>query len=458
MPLLFSQHAKLRPALFLAAHLALPLCVLAYSAYCALAQRPQWSAALLPSPLARLVSSAHWRQLAPHVASSLTRAWAHGEAEGVLALALEQGLGPLANASARAASALGVEPGTAEAADAPALLAALRAARAATAAWEAAQGTSLLSRAFTLLNLAFLVGVLGVLASLGPVLARFVAGLAHLALLVWQRFLAYVWQTCALLAAALVLHSAGDAALALDARVYLVLLAAGVCWGATACVLLEAERALELDGAEAARGLLGATLPLAVGPLLLAPLAHACGSALLGFLAVGALFALLGFGVRSFGAGLAIGYSGLDALRRCFAVGALLLALQALLQGGALGPAAAAAAAPFHAGMQVFGATQMYLAQLILCSPFSGGALAPSLLGLPMVGLLALGLVVGTLVPNMAALANTACVFFFLHALDVLTFASSRLGFWLAVLVVSLGLCGSALYAHSHPQLLASLA
>ena len=390
MPLLFSQHALEHPALFLAAHGLLPVLVLAYSAYCALWQRPAWSLAHLPSPLAALVPSTSWAQHQAHVAATLTGAWAHGEAEGLLALALEQGCSAavLANATALAARALGVGEGAAPA-DAPALLAALRAARTATAAWEAAHGSSLFSRAFTLVNAAFLVGVLGVLASGGPVLAQFVAGLVHLALLVWNKCLVYAWQSCVLVAGALVLHSAGDAALAEDARVYLTLLTAGLCWGAMASVLVEAGHVLHEYPAGAAgeqpsrppryeqlRGLLRQTLPLAAAVLLLAPLAHACRSQLLGFVSVAALFALLGFGVESVGFGIALGYHGLDGLRRCFCVGALLVALQALLQGGVLGPSAAAAAAPFHAGMQVLGGTQMYLAQLILSSPFSGGALA----------------------------------------------------------------------------------
>ena len=48
-------------------------------------------------------------------------------------------------------------------------------------------------------------------------------------------------------------------------------------------------------------------------------------------------------------------------------------------------------------------------------------------------------------------------MFFYLHALEVLTFATGKGSFWLALLVASLGLCGGALYAHHHPQLLSSL-
>ncbi len=131
--------------------------------------------------------------------------------------------------------------------------------------------------------------------------------------------------------------------------------------------------------------------------------------------------------------------------------------LQTLVNGSALGAGAPAVAAPFRAGLQVFGATNLYLACLIDYSPWrlhKAGSWGPYFLAL-----LVAGVAGGTLIPRMAALANTALVFSYLHALDRLSHFFCRDGpSFGGMLAVSTFLMAGAGLAHLRPEAVAALA
>jgi hypothetical protein len=188
----------------------------------------------------------------------------------------------------------------------------------------------------------------------------------------------------------------------------------------------------------------------------------------MGFVAVAALYGALGFGVLPFPGGYAVGFGSKGSLVRCSCVGALLLTAHACARAGLLasvfagGPGADSAAAflaPFSGGLQTFGSSALFLGLLILASPFVSGEGRWVAYALIFTFVLAAGVAVGNLVPGMGATANAAYVFGYLFALDLTTWGAAVLGgnLWLAIFAASAGAFGGALYAHAHPELVASV-
>ena len=460
------------PLATLARVLLPPLLLLVFAWLSALAPaRAREAAAAVRLPRVLAIATGHWSRVLPRHAVNRTEAWALGEAHGRLSAAVEAlaetdvgaggagGAAPasvaarldrLAAAESAAAAALG--PGATVAAGATgstaALLKALAAARNATAELEAQRGAaSFVGRLFTLVNLAWTVGSIGVLVSIGPVAAQFVAGLVRLALLLWHRFLAYLWQPGVYALAAAVLQSSADESLSADVRAQTLFC---VCGLAALVFAATARNLARYLGATAGNGEAVASAFVA---LLMAPAALAVRSPLMGFFSISGLFGALGF-VAPFAVtgGFALGFDGEGSLERCSRAGAALLALEAALKAGLLGAGAADAATPFAAGLQVFGTLALLLAQLILASHtgWRGGSSGATQAKFAVV--IAMCVAVGTLLPGMSAVANTGLVFAYLHALEWLSLQAGRASFFAGVLMLSLGLIAAAAAAHTWPE------
>lgn len=104
--------------------------------------------------------------------------------------------------------------------------------------------------------------------------------------------------------------------------------------------------------------------------------------------------------------------------------------------------------------MQVFGASAFYLAFLIKSSSLAHGFDGPaaSLMAIALVA----GIVVGALV-GLVSLRNTAFVFSYLFALDVIMWLSGKQSVWLGIFVASIMLTVAAYALHSRPHVLVAL-
>eukprot|EP00741_Cyanophora_paradoxa_P024883 tig00000317_g24024.t1 len=194
--------------------------------------------------------------------------------------------------------------------------------------------------------------------------------------------------------------------------------------------------------------------------LSLAPGALQFDSRLLGFLAVLAFYAVLGFSVVPVGLCWYVGWGSQDAMSRTAATSLVLLlgAAAARFGVGALAPAASALFRPFASGIQCMGTIALYLALLIMASPGMRGFKYWRANGAMIVCLLA-GLFVGSVFAY-PAVFNVACTFSVLFVsekvLELPVWRSAG-GVWLLLLAGSASLYYLALWLHSHPGFVASL-
>jgi hypothetical protein len=383
-----------------------------------------------PSLLAPI--SSHWRSLELPAPRGLEHAFDLGVAEAQLADVFSGGrpLPPDLAATVRGLLGAAAPPAPG---DVDALRSAVRALRAgAVAADAAARRGSPLSRAFRVVNVLWLLGIVGVCLTVRAVSARFAAWLYKALRSAWvmvlRPLLLAVWKPFACAAAAGVLLRCGDTGVNVDVRAYSCL---------SAALLAAASLAADL---KQEFWLLGVGSYLAA---LLAAAATATGSQLLGFFAVVAAFTALGFGHAAFPGGYVVGFSGREALERCMLASAVLVS--ALLVGRALQPDALLA--PFAAGVQTYAAAAGFLAGLIRCSLSNQP--------LRMWAALLAGAAAGELAP-LKGLANTAYVFAYLHLLSELwRLTTGNLA--LCVFLLSCCLIATAVGAHVWAVELAAL-
>mmetsp|Transcript_17130 Transcript_17130/g.55659 ORF Transcript_17130/g.55659 Transcript_17130/m.55659 type:complete len:464 (-) Transcript_17130:875-2266(-) len=196
----------------------------------------------------------------------------------------------------------------------------------------------------------------------------------------------------------------------------------------------------------------------------LAPVAVAAQSKLLGFFAVAAVYADLGFVVYPFFFGYFVGFLSEPAITRCEVTSVLLLSAYAATRK----TLPERVAVPFRSAVAVFGTIALGMAELIASnlyfikeenhphrSLFTRKYYLRNLLS---IALLTTAMAAGHLVPS-PAIANTSLVFFVLWAVEkLLEFAASTAFFlWPCVLLVSIYLWWASLWLRAHDDFLPSL-
>jgi hypothetical protein len=412
-----------------ALQLSLPTTLLLFAALCAF--QPDTAAHVsrqlrLPS---LLVAAPDWYASRPVVVRTPSQAWALGYATAELAVLPSASL-------ARAQAALENVGARVDNKDRDAVLKMLQEVGEETQRGERGRGASI-ARAFSLVNAAFFVGILGICLSIGPVLYPLIRRLRGVLLWAWTNVVSHCWRPFLFYSCLCVVSSSADARIGLDVRVYVSLLAALL----SALALLTVER---VD-----------VIMLYISALLTC-LAIATGSPnLLGFLAVNALFYSLGFCNFAIPGGYAIGFSGGDAKDRCLVLSTLFLSLSIASKAGVLPPYVIPSLALFERGLHVFGCTVFFLNLLIRASFFSSDKNA-MLCRCLLPAFLAAGVVCGTLLP-FPTLLNTSWTFSYFVAMDLIAFLSSSAGFFCSMLLSSLALCLGAYHAQLHPELVMAL-
>mmetsp|Transcript_17121 Transcript_17121/g.55613 ORF Transcript_17121/g.55613 Transcript_17121/m.55613 type:complete len:461 (-) Transcript_17121:875-2257(-) len=196
----------------------------------------------------------------------------------------------------------------------------------------------------------------------------------------------------------------------------------------------------------------------------LAPVAVAAQSKLLGFFAVAAVYAVLGFVVYPTVFGYAVGFLSKSAVTRCEVASVLLLSAYAATRR----TLPERVAVPFRSAVAVFGTIALGMAELIASNLyFIAEENHPHrplftrkyyLRNLLSIALLTTAMAAGHLVPS-PAIANTSLVFFVLWAVEkLLEFAASTAFFlWPCVLLVSIYLWWASLWLRAHDDFLPSL-
>jgi len=310
---------------------------------------------------------------------------------------------------------------------------------------------------FNLANFLWMIGILGVAVSIGPA-AIALFGPAIRALLAWAHtgaLLAHyvarplypalaLYACTALVAAAHLQPAPAGSRLALG----------GVVLATLALALFMALHAPDPPPPNTDPVLILNTFLV----LCLVPLAHAHGSQLLGFFAAAALFGALGFSVIPMGLGWAVGWANEDTMLNTAAASGCLLALAAAARTT---PQGTRLLAPFQLGVSVFGTLCLLLAGLIRTSRWyptkPGAALGYVGANVGYAALLLAMVAWGALGGSMSVY-STAATFTALYLSDkaVEWCVFTGLG-WVAVLLVSVGLCGGAWFIHTHPTWLVSM-
>lgn len=296
--------------------------------------------ARLPAPLERIAVTDWARVLPPH-ATNLSHAWELGIAEGTLASSLENGLSKKV-VEAAAAQAVNLLVGSGFGANfssdtekEPAkVLDAIRQAKMTTMATENKKGlVSFVKNAFSLANALWLIGILGVTASISPVLVFALPSVVGFLMRFWMMAWQYLrpiwwltWRPVLYYFAAGAFSSAGNTEISLDVRVYSLLTVAIFC-GAAAAYTMMILSLLDMVTKDAAESLVFA---FACG--LLVPLAHILSSKLLGFLAVLCFFSACGMGMRAFPGGYVIGFTSRSALDRSVVVSLAIVSFSVLVR------------------------------------------------------------------------------------------------------------------------------
>lgn len=193
-----------------------------------------------PSLLAPI--STHWQSLELPAPRGFEHAFNLGVAEAQLAEAVAGGrpLPPALEASVRGLLGAAAPPPLA---GAETLRSAVLALRAGAVAADAASRGSLLSRTFSVVNVMWLLGILGVCLTVRFVVARFAAwlydALRRAYVVVVRPLLLVAWKPLACITAASVLLRCGDADVSVDVRVFSCLSAALLAWAPLAADLSE---------------------------------------------------------------------------------------------------------------------------------------------------------------------------------------------------------------------------
>jgi hypothetical protein len=414
--------------------------------------------ARLPEPLARL-GKGHWTRVLPVHAKNRTQAWQLGAVEGRLATLLNGDAkgapGALAAATTDALVLLLASGYKEPERDAVALLAALRAAKTVTAESETRDGVvSFVSRVFSLVNAMWLIGILGLTASISPVLAlvlpTIVKPILKLGVTLWtylRPLIQVLWRPILYYFAAGCYRSALDSTISVDIRIYTLLSVTIACAAAFSYILMVMKMVnfVEKDVAE--------SLVFAGATLLLAPLASTLDSRLLGFFTAACVFAGAGMGMRAMPGGFMVGFESRSALDRSIVVSLAIVSVSiAVRLSGS--EKMENLLEPFSSGMQIFGASAFYLAYLIKTSSIWHGYNKSS--AVTMAVALACGIVVGGLT-GLTALRDTAFVFSYLFALDAMMWLGNQASFFVAIFVASLMLTGAAFALHSNPAFVTAL-
>lgn len=314
---------------------------------------------------------------------------------------------------------------------------------------------SYLGRVFSLVNGLWLIGILGILISIGPLVSTFLSILTTIFLYLWYYLLSHLWRPIIYLYGLLWFLHSQNADISIDIRIYVNIFFILAVWSGYVYTLYQLAEIFDIQSENPFVSLL-------YGCLLVFPIAHATGSHLLGFLTIGILFQTLGFGMAAFGRGYAIGFLSEKSLRLNTIVAAMLFVSYTVLRVGIMrnywsGKTVLPLLAPFLTGIQVLGCTVMFLGLLILSSPWYDNLWYRSLI-LNVISLLGT-IVIGNLVPGMIATANTAYVFLYLVGLDLLSYTGYRAGnsLWLGIFFLSVGIFWGALKAHQSPELLLGL-
>ena len=438
-----------------------------------------WALVLLPpqestrqiaarlSPLSLGVVPKTWTRILPPVAKTRASAWDLANSHGTLETLLAQNAGAerlraaLAVAGERLESCLGGGGGGGggggvalpSAADKPkarakAVVQLLERIRVDTVDDERERGmANWLRRAFSLVNLVWLGSIVGIVISVGPFLATTVQSLTDLLRLFWQRAASHAWRPLlyAAVAGAFATASLPDASH--DVRVYTALLAASLLYAAFLFTLSQLAHCGALAETDS-----GSTATQALGWLLFTPLAILTRSELLAFLSSAWLFSVLGFGTWSVYGGYAIGFKSRDSLERCGAASAVIVIVDVALAVPASGSNPVLQL--FSSGMQCFGATAGLIALLIKSSRWdSDRSFGPA----PLISAIALGVTLGTILPQLLCLRNTCLVFAYLALLDFASFSATKWSGWAGLLVTSVALYVGALALHARPELLQAL-
>ena len=194
-----------------------------------------------------------------------------------------------------------------------------------------------------------------------------------------------------------------------------------------------------------------------------AALAMAHGSTFLGYVAVVALYAAIGFHVVAYGLCLAIGFEDDSAMEACAVTSFMLLTGVGALRFLNTSFGWAASLEPFRSAVSVFGSVILFLALLIMSSRFYRRARYGHRSYYGFVNVLTLVLLLGFmavgLVGGLAGMANTATVFLVLWLVEKYADFHVELDWnvWVLVLVLSVAAWRGALWLHSRPQFVASL-
>lgn len=303
-----------------------------------------------------------------------------------------------------------------------------------------------LKRFFSLTNTLWLIGILGLFASLLPVLQLLLPVLAGLLLGLYyllKPIVKLAWRIVIFYLASSIFASAGDASINTDVRVYSLITAAlaSSLTGAYTLMVLSFISYLPQHIIE--------PMSYLVGSAIFAPLAMIVGSKLLGFFCVALLFAALGVGIRAIPGGYLIGFQTSTALDRSLLSSALILLLSVFSNLYHL-----EFLAPFQQALQIFGSSTLYLALLIRSSSILHGF--STHYAVTMLISLFLGLLSGTLL-DIPGISNTALVFSYLFALDSIIWLGGRGSFWIGIFIGSAGLVVGALAVHKNPEVVAAL-
>ena len=182
--------------------------------------------------------------------------------------------------------------------------------------------------------------------------------------------------------------------------------------------------------------------------LVLAPVAIAYDSALLGFLAVGAFFQAIGLCCAPFGLGWAIGFSNRLDLYQVAA--ASFVILQALIVSQVAGVDSKLLHL-FHTGGQIFGSVGFFLAGLIETSKYFHRKKPYYSLNAAFFIVLFSFVLAGSVL-NLASLQNTGLVFVFLWLVEKVMELSIHRAFWYTIFGGSIVLWQFAVWLHGHPE------
>ena len=314
---------------------------------------------------------------------------------------------------------------------------------------------SYLSRIFSLVNALWLMGIVGILISIGPLITSILSGLTTLLLYLWYTVFCHLWRPLIYCYGFLWFIHSTNTNISIDIRIYMNLFFILAIWGCYVITLYQLAYVYNIESSNP-------MLTLVYGCVLFFPLAHSMNSSLLGFLTVFTFFETLGFGMSSTGWGYRIGFGSENSLKRNVTVAVLLFLFHISIRTGIAfhywsGDIVLPFLAPYLSGIQVLGSTVMYLGLLILSSPWYDRNWYNSLIINFLC--LVLGLIIGHLLPGMGATINTVYVFLYLLGLDLLSYTGYSVGksFWLSIFLLSLGTFYGALQIHSYPELLINL-